>query len=133
MRLRIPTLMILLQALLALQSMSAESESIKHGLLKQQIKPSETYSGTLVQELLEAVQTEAERSIEAAYEDGYKQGLLESAVDAEYYRVQTTELQAEAERLMQEKQRSRWLYPVCLLGGALAGCAVYGTVQFFLR
>lgn len=133
MRLRIPTLMILLQALLALQNMSAESEVIKHSSPEPQIKPSETYSGTLVLELLEAVQTEAEHAIEAAYEDGYKQGLLESAADAEYYRVQTAELQAEAERLMQAKQRSRWLYPVCLLGGALAGCAVYGTVQFFLR
>lgn len=69
-------------SLLMLPVTAGESETTSGSFALTRIEPSATYSGELVLEIVEAVKTAALQEIEAAYEDGYKQGLLEVAPDA---------------------------------------------------
>ena len=85
-----------------------------------------SYTGSEVAELLQIVSEEAEQAIEKAFNEGYKQGLLAAAPDAEYWRVRSLQYEAEMTRLKKEK----WLYA---FGGLGAGLLVGGGFGFTIR
>ena len=58
------------------------------------------------------MEQEAQTAIEKAFDEGYKQGLLSAAPDAEYWRVKAAGYEAEVSRLKKEK----WLYAFGALG-----------------
>ena len=84
------------------------------------------YTGSEMAELLQIVEQEAERAIDRAFDEGYKQGLLAAAPDAEYWRVKASQYQAEITRLKKEK----WLFA---FGGLGAGFLVGGGFGFSVR
>ena len=84
------------------------------------------YKGSEVLELLQIVEQEAEQAIDQAFNEGYKQGLLAAAPDAEYWRVKSLQYEAEITRLKKEK----WLYA---FGGLGAGFLVGGGIGFTIR
>ena len=85
-----------------------------------------SYTGSEVVELLQIVSEEAEQAIEKAFNEGYKQGLLAAAPDAEYWRLKSARYEAEVLRLKKEK----WLYA---FGGLGAGLLVGGGFGFTIR
>lgn len=84
------------------------------------------YTGSEVLEVIQIVEQEAEQAIEKAFNEGYKQGLLAAAPDAEYWRVKSARYEAEVLRLKKEK----WLYA---FGGLGAGLLVGGGFGFTIR
>lgn len=48
-----------------------------------------SYTGSDLLELIQIVEQEAEQAIDHAFNEGYKQGLLAAAPDAEYWRVKS--------------------------------------------
>ena len=125
MKLKVLTLIVLLNSLLMLPVIAQESMSIKNHSDLMQIEPSATYSGDLVLELLDAVKKTAEKEIERAYEDGYKQGLLEVSPDA----AALAELNNSMEKEIENLQRNRWKDTIltggcCLIAGTLTGIII---------
>ena len=84
------------------------------------------YTGSEVAALIQIVEQEAEAAIDRAFDEGYKQGLLASAPEAEYWRVKFTQTEAEIKRL----KRERWLFA---FGGFGAGFIVGGGFGFTVR
>lgn len=84
------------------------------------------YSGSEVAELLQIVEQEAEAAIDRAFDEGYKQGLLASAPDAEYWRIKAGQYETEIMRL----NRKRWLFA---LGGFGAGFITGGGLGLSVR
>ena len=84
------------------------------------------YTGSEVLEVIQIVEQEAEQAIEKAFNEGYKQGLLAAAPDAEYWRVKSARYEAEVLRLKKEK----WLYA---FGGLGAGLIVGGGFGFTIQ
>lgn len=84
------------------------------------------YSGSEVAELLQIVEQEAEAAIDHAFDEGYKQGLLASAPDAEYWRIKAGQYETEIMRL----KRKRWLFA---LGGFGAGFITGGGLGLSVR
>lgn len=77
-----------------------------------------SYTGSELLELIQIVEQEAHQAIDEAFNEGYKQGLLAAAPDAEYWRVRSTQYEVEIARLKKEK----WLFGLGGLGvGVLAG------------
>lgn len=78
------------------------------------------YEGTEVLEMLQILTDEAEKSIEEAYEKGYKQGVLayKPLADRREYEV------AYLEREIKSLKNQRWLF---MLGGAAGGFIVGGV------
>ena len=74
------------------------------------------YTGQEVQELLDIVVEEAEKSITEAYNAGYKQGVLEYKPDVAYWKTQAEGF----ETLLKAERRKKWLWS---LGGASIGLA----------
>lgn len=72
------------------------------------------------------MEQEAQAAIEKAFDEGYKQGLLSSAPDAEYWRVKAAGYEAEVSRLKKE----RWLYA---FGGLGVGFIFGGGFGFTIR
>lgn len=105
MKLKVLTLIVLLNSLLMLPVIAQESMSIKNHSDLMQIEPSATYSGDLVLELLDAVKKTAEKEIERAYEDGYKQGLLEVSPEAAGLEFLNKELEKELAGMKQKRWR----------------------------
>ena len=105
MKLKVLTLIVLLNSLLMLPVIAQESMSIKNHSDLMQIEPSATYSGDLVLELLKAVKKTAEKEIERAYEDGYKQGLLEVSPEAAALEFLNKELEKELAGMKQKRWR----------------------------
>ncbi|MBR0100469.1 MAG: hypothetical protein IJP90_12280 [Treponema sp.] len=85
-----------------------------------------SYTGSEVLELIQIVEQEAQAAIEKAFDEGYKQGLLSSAPDAEYWRVKAAGYEAEVSRLKKE----RWLYA---FGGLGVGFIFGGGFGFTIR
>lgn len=109
---------LLLLTLIVLLIVPTTAQSLKRNAVKsKQITASEfgidinsTYTGTQVLELLQIAVEEAETSIDDAYAQGYKQGLIK----AESYRVE-----AETYKFRyQSIKNDRWLYG---LGGFAIG------------
>lgn len=84
------------------------------------------YTGSELLGLIQIVEQEAQQAIDEAFNKGYKQGLLAAAPDAEYWRIRSTQYEAEITRLKKEK----WLYA---FGGLGAGFLVGSGIGFTIR
>ena len=84
------------------------------------------YSGSEVAALIQIVEQEAQATIDRAFDEGYKQGLLASAPEAEYWRVKARGYETKITRL----KRERWIFA---LGGLGAGFIAGGGFGFTIR
>lgn len=85
-----------------------------------------SYTGSQVLAIIQAAEQEAELAIDEAFNEGYKQGLLASAPDAEYWRIKSLQHETEIARLKKEK----WLYAFGGLGaGFIAGSGFGFTIR----
>ena len=57
-------------------------------------------------ELIQIVEQEAEAAIDRAFDEGYKQGLLVSAPEAEYWKTRSFQFEAE----LKKANRQKWLF-----------------------
>lgn len=90
---------ILLLAALAPTSLGAQERSASTSLpVGQLIESGTSYSGATVKALLDAVWEEAAIQIRAAYDEGYKAGMLDSYPDAAYWKSLSEGMQAAAKR-----------------------------------
>ena len=105
MKLKKRTLAILSILLLMPPICAQESKNVSANSQQMRIEPSATYSGDLVLELLDAVKKTAEKEIERAYEDGYKQGLLEVSPEAAALEFLNNELEKELLGMKQKRRR----------------------------
>jgi hypothetical protein len=64
---------------------------------------------------------EADKSIDQAYADGYKAGLLGSEPKKEYYRVQSDQINKELKAEQSRIEIPGWAIPASILGGFFAG------------
>lgn len=88
-----------------------------------QVELKASYTKSEVETILRIALEENEKSVERAFDEGYKQGLLEAAPDAAYYKSLSESLQKDCATL-QSRLRFRvplWSLPLCFLGGAVAG------------
>ena len=85
-----------------------------------------SYTGSQVLAMIQAAEQEAELAIDEAFNEGYKQGLLASAPDAEYWRIKSLQQETEIARLKKEK----WL---CAFGGLGAGFLAGSGFGFTIR
>ena len=76
--------------------------------------------------MIQAVEQEAELAIDEAFNEGYKQGLLAAAPDAEYWHTKFLQEEARTTRLKKEK----WL---CAFGGLGAGFIAGGGFGLTIR
>jgi len=85
---RLKTLLLTILLALALMPKSLpaqEMDSSMSSSLSLEIESDKYYSGETVKALLDAVETVARDKIAAAFNEGYKQGLLDSYPDAAYW------------------------------------------------
>lgn len=86
----------------------------------------QVYSKSDVEKILLICLAEMNKSVDAAFAEGYKQGLLASAPDAEYYKTLSLELEKEVKRLNHKMNVPWWSIPVSILGGTALG---FGLAQ----
>ena len=86
-------------------SRSPNSSELKYG-----IDLTKSYTGKEVQALIDIVVEESEKSIDEAYNAGYKQGVLAYKPDAEYWKVKAQGFEKELHR----KTIKNWMF--CLSG-----------------
>ena len=96
-----------------------------------------TYSGKTVQEILDAVYEEAEKSIQEAWEDGYKQGVKEyaprNAALEEVNRQLTEHAGSLEDQIKKERGRLHVWLPVGICAGAAAGTVITAIVTAWAR
>ena len=94
------------------------------------IESGRSYNADEVAALLAIAEEEAEASIQQAYAEGYKAGLLEAAPESARLAVLNEQLKAEALRcqtqLETQKQLNRALVPLYIVLGGAAGFAIRG-------
>ena len=76
--------------------------------------------------LIQLVEHEAEQAVFRAFDEGYKQGLLAAAPDAEYWKAKAMQSESEIKRL----KRERWIFAVSGFG---VGFIVGGGFGFSIR
>lgn len=81
----------------------------------------QVYSKSDVEKILLICLAEMNKSVDAAFAEGYKQGLLASAPDAEYYKTLSLELEKEVKRLNHSMNVPWWSIPISILGGTALG------------
>lgn len=123
MRLRQRLALILSLAVLAPTISSAQEKDLSTSLpVDQLIESGTSYSGETVKALLDGVWREAADQIRAAYDEGYKQGLLDSYPDAVYWQKLSENMRASAQR---QAAAPGWGVVIGVSGGSLvAGFAV---------
>lgn len=84
------------------------------------------YTGSEVEALLNVVAEEADAAIDRAFDEGYKQGLLASVPEAEFWKAKCAELESEIAR----KNRTKWIFA---LGGFGAGFFTGGVIGLAMR
>ena len=90
--------LILLLVVLVPTSLNAQEKDLSTSLPVDQLIELETsYSGETVKALLDAVALEAAEQIRAAYNEGYKQGLLDAYPDAAYWQSLSESIQTAAQ------------------------------------
>lgn len=93
------------------------------------IEPEKSYSGTIVLELLQAVEAEIDASVNEAYAEGFKAGLLASSPDAEYYKSLSESIRAELEA--ERKRNSSWKDKLLFgFAGVVIGAAGMSAAYF---
>lgn len=120
----VPTILLLLLAMQMSYAgngsqLSSSSES-KYG-----VDLTKSYTGKEVQALIDIVVEESEKSIEAAYNAGYKQGVLAYKPDVEYWKIKAQGF----ERELQKQKLQSWMIglggiSIGLLGGMGLGCGL---------
>ncbi len=117
MKSKLRLLAILLLAVLAPRISSAQEKVLSTSSpVGQLIESGRSYEGTTVQELLDAVWEEAAAQIRAAYDEGYKAGLLDSYPDAAYWQSLSKAMEAQA-RI--QAQSPGWGVVLGVSGGSL--------------
>lgn len=97
MKSKLRLLAILLLAVLAPRISSAQENPMSTSSpVGQLIESGKSYEGTTVRDLLDAVWEEAAIQIRAAYDEGYKAGLLDSYPDAAYWQSLSKAMEARA-------------------------------------
>ena len=123
--------MICLLVLLTQSAMTQSSKSSKtHIKSGYGIESGRSYNADEVAALLAIAEEEAEASIQQAYAEGYKAGLLEAAPESARLAVLNEQLKTEALRyqtqLETQKQLNRVLVPLYIVLGGAAGFAIRG-------
>lgn len=76
--------------------------------------------------LLQILTEEADSAIEHAFNEGYKQGLLASAPEAEYWKTRSIQLEAK----LSKANRQKWLFAFGGFGcGFITGCGFGFTIR----
>lgn len=125
------TAMICLLVLLTQSAMTQSSKNLKTDIKSEYgIESGRSYNADEVAALLATAEEEAEASIQQAYAEGYKAGLLEAAPESARLAVLNEQLKAEALRyqtqLETQKQLNRVLVPLYIVLGGAAGFAIRG-------
>lgn len=125
------TAMICLLVLLTQSAMTQSSKNLKTDIKSEYgIESGRSYSADEVAALLAIAEEEAEASIQQAYAEGYKAGLLEAAPESARLAVLNEQLKTEALRyqtqLETQKQLNRALVPLYIVLGGAAGFAIRG-------
>ena len=125
------TAMICLLVLLTQSAMTQSSKNSKtHIKSGYGIESGRSYNADEVAALLAIAEEEAEASIQQAYAEGYKAGLLEAAPESARLAVLNEQLKTEALRyqtqLETQKQLNRALVPLYIVLGGAAGFAIRG-------
>lgn len=123
--------MICLLVLLTQSAMTQSSKNSKtHIKSGYGIESGRSYNADEVAALLAIAEEEAEASIQQAYAEGYKAGLLEAAPESARLAVLNEQLKTEALRyqtqLETQKQLNRVLVPLYIVLGGAAGFAIRG-------
>ena len=87
--------------------------------MKFRLDSTKSYTAQEVQELLDIVVEEAEKSITEAYNAGYKQGVIEFKPDVSYWKTKAEEY--ERQFLLEHRKKWRWAlsgFGIGILGGA---------------
>ena len=84
------------------------------------------YSKEEVEKILAITLEETNKGIDAAFFEGYKQGLLAAAPDKEYYKALSEELQKTLQEYETKATVPWWSIPISILGGAALG---FGLAQ----
>ncbi|WP_428769348.1 hypothetical protein V1L52_10195 [Treponema sp. HNW] len=79
-----------------------------------------------MEKLLAITLEETNKGIDAAFFEGYKQGLLAAAPDKEYYKALSEELQKTLQEYEAKAAVPWWTVPVCIIGGTALG---FGLAQ----
>ena len=125
------TAMICLLVLLTQSAMTQSSKNLKTDIKSEYgLESGRSYNAEEVVALLAIAEEEAEASIQQAYAEGYKAGLLEAAPESARLAVLNEQLKAEALRcqtqLETQKQLNRVLVPLYIVLGGAAGFAIRG-------
>ena len=125
------TAMICLLVLLTQNAMTQSSKNLKTDIKSEYgIESGRSYNADEVAALLAIAEEEAEASIQQAYAEGYKAGLLEAAPESARLAVLNEQLKTEALRyqtqLETQKQLNRALIPLYIVLGGAAGFAIRG-------
>ena len=131
MKLKRLTAMICLLVLLTQSAMTQSSKNLKTDIKSEYgIESGRNYNADEVAALLAIAEEEAEASIQQAYAEGYKAGLLEAAPESARLAVLNEQLKTEALRyqtqLETQKQLNRVLVPLYIVLGGAAGFAIRG-------
>ena len=81
----------------------------------------QVYSKEEVEKILLICLGEMNKKIDDSFAEGYKQGLLASAPNAEYYKTLSLELEREVKRLNHKMNVPWWSIPISILGGTALG------------
>ena len=81
----------------------------------------QVYSKEEVEKILLICLGEMNKKIDTSFAEGYKQGLLASAPNAEYYKTLSLELEREVKRLNHKMNVPWWSIPISVLGGTALG------------
>ncbi len=81
----------------------------------------QVYSKAEVEKICAIFQTELNISIDTAFNEGYKQGLLASAPDAQFYKTLSEDLEKEVKRLNSWRVVPWWSVPVSIICGTALG------------
>lgn len=125
------TAMICLLVLLTQNAMTQSSKNLKTDIKSEYgIESGRSYNADEVAAMLAIAEEEAEASIQQAYAEGYKAGLLEAAPESARLAVLNEQLKTEALRyqtqLETQKQLNRALVPLYIVLGGAAGFAIRG-------
>lgn len=125
------TAMICLLVLLTQNAMTQSSKNLKTDIKSEYgIESGRSYNADEVARLLAIAEEEAEASIQQAYAEGYKAGLLEAAPESARLAVLNEQLKTEAlhfqAQLETQKQLNRALVPLYIVLGGAAGFAIRG-------
>ena len=81
----------------------------------------ETYSKEEVEKIVSIFESELITAIDSAYNEGYKQGLLEVAPDYSFYKTMAEEVQVQNAQLKKQKRFGWWVLPVSFMVGFAGG------------